>query len=88
LDCGEVGLEFLGSYGWVTSDARIAVSSAKVAMVVAGEVGRFAVFMRYRNGPRTLPWGIPAWMLGRAKSDEEMPVLQKRLEKEEVIDGK
>jgi hypothetical protein len=28
------------------SDARIAVSSAKVAVVVAGEVGRFAVYMR------------------------------------------
>jgi hypothetical protein len=27
-------------------------------------------------------------MLDRAKSDEEMPVLQKGLEKEEVIDGK
>jgi hypothetical protein len=27
-------------------------------------------------------------MLGRAKSDEEMPVLQKGLEKEEVINGK
>jgi hypothetical protein len=28
------------------SDARIAVSSAKVAVVVAGEVGRSAVYMR------------------------------------------
>jgi hypothetical protein len=33
--------------------------------------------MRYRNGPRTLPCGTPAWiwglgMLGRAKSDEEI----------------
>jgi hypothetical protein len=44
------------------SDARIAVSSAKVAVVVAGEVGRSAVYMRYRNGPRTLPWGTLAWM--------------------------
>jgi hypothetical protein len=44
------------------SDARIAVSSAKVAVVVAGEVGRSAVYMRYRNGPRTLPWGTPAWI--------------------------
>jgi hypothetical protein len=44
------------------SDARIAMSSAKVAVVVAGEVGRSAVYMRYRNGPRTLPWGTPAWI--------------------------
>jgi hypothetical protein len=28
------------------SDVRIAVSSAKVAVVVAKEVGRFAVYMR------------------------------------------
>jgi hypothetical protein len=41
------------------SVARMAVSSAKVAMVV-GEVGRSAVYMRYSNGPRTLPWGMPA----------------------------
>jgi hypothetical protein len=32
--------------------ARTAVSSAKVAMVVVGEVGRSAVYMRYKNGPR------------------------------------
>jgi hypothetical protein len=30
-------------------------------MVVVGEVGRSAVYMRYNNGPRTLPWGTPAW---------------------------
>jgi hypothetical protein len=40
------------------SEARMAVSSAKVAV----EVGRSAVSMRYRNGPRTLPWGTPAWI--------------------------
>jgi hypothetical protein len=40
--------------------ARTAVSSANVAMVVVGEVGRSAVYMRYSNGPRTLPWGTPA----------------------------
>jgi hypothetical protein len=44
------------------SDARIAVSSAKVAVVVAGQVGRSVVYMRYRNGPRTLPCGIPEWI--------------------------
>jgi hypothetical protein len=36
--------------------ARTTVSSANVAMVVAGEVVRSAVYMRYSNGPRTLPW--------------------------------
>jgi hypothetical protein len=39
---------------------RTAVSSAKVAMVVVGEVGRSTVYMRYSNGPRTLPWGSPS----------------------------
>jgi hypothetical protein len=28
-------------------------------MVVVGEVGRSAVYMRYNNGPKTLPWGTP-----------------------------
>jgi hypothetical protein len=31
-------------------------------VVVAGEVGRSAVYMRYRNGPRTLLWGTQAWI--------------------------
>jgi hypothetical protein len=34
-----------------------AASSAKFAVVASGEVGRFAVYSRYSNGPRTLPWG-------------------------------
>jgi hypothetical protein len=42
--------------------ARTAVSSANVAMVVVGEIGRSAVYIRYSNGPRTLPWGTPAWI--------------------------
>jgi hypothetical protein len=42
--------------------ARTAVSSANVAMVVVGEVGRSAVYMRHSNGPRTLPWGTSAWI--------------------------
>jgi hypothetical protein len=41
--------------------ARTAVSSADLAMLVVGEVGRAAVYMRYSNGPRTLPWGTPVW---------------------------
>jgi hypothetical protein len=60
LDCFEVGLELLGGCGWSLSVARTAVLSAKVAMVVVGEVGRSAVYMRYEDGPRTLPWGTPA----------------------------
>jgi hypothetical protein len=32
------------------SEARTAVSSAKVAVVVVGEIGRSAVYMRYKNG--------------------------------------
>jgi hypothetical protein len=37
-----------------------AVLSAKVAVVDSGEVGRSAVYRRYNNSPRTLPWGTPA----------------------------
>jgi hypothetical protein len=37
-----------------------AVSSAKVAVVDPGEVGRSAEYSRYNNSPRTLPWGTPA----------------------------
>jgi hypothetical protein len=39
----------------------IAVSLAKVAVVDSGEDGRSAVYRRYNNGPRTLPWGTPAF---------------------------
>jgi hypothetical protein len=37
------------------------VSSAKVAVVESGEVVRSEVYKRYRSGPRTLPWGVPAF---------------------------
>jgi hypothetical protein len=40
--------------------AMTAVSSAKVAVLESGEVGRSAVYRRYSKGPRTLPWGTPA----------------------------
>jgi hypothetical protein len=46
LDCVEVGLELLGGCGGSLPEARTAVSSAKVAMVLVGEVGRSAVYMR------------------------------------------
>jgi hypothetical protein len=42
------------------SKATTAVRLAKVAVVDFGEVGRSAVYSRYNNGPRTLPWGTPA----------------------------
>jgi hypothetical protein len=42
------------------SVATTAASSAKVAVVNSGEVGRSAVYRRYNDDPRTLPWGTPA----------------------------
>jgi hypothetical protein len=42
------------------SVASIAVSSAKFAVIDSGEVGRSAVYSRYNNGRRTLPWFKPA----------------------------
>jgi hypothetical protein len=53
---------FMEAVAGSLSDARIVVSSAKVAVVVAGEVVRSAMYMRWRNGPRTLPYGTPAWI--------------------------
>jgi hypothetical protein len=37
------------------SVASTAVSSAKVAVVDSDEVGRSAVYSKYKSGPRTLP---------------------------------
>jgi hypothetical protein len=47
-----------GSLSMVTTT----VSSAKVAVVDSGEVGRSTVYSRHtsNNGPRTLPWDTPA----------------------------
>jgi hypothetical protein len=42
------------------SVASTAVLLAKVAVVDSGEVGRSAVYIKYNNGLRTLPLGIPA----------------------------
>jgi hypothetical protein len=41
--------------GSLSMMATTTVSSAKVAVVDSGEVGRSAVYSRYNNGPRTLP---------------------------------
>jgi hypothetical protein len=46
------------------SVAITAASSAKVAIADSDEVGRSAVYRRYRSGPRTLPWGTPAFTGG------------------------
>jgi hypothetical protein len=40
--------------------AMTAVSSAKVAVMESGEVGRSAMYRRYSKRPRTLPWVTPA----------------------------
>jgi hypothetical protein len=42
------------------SMATTAVSLTKVAVIDSGEVDKSAVYSRYNNGPRTLPWGAPA----------------------------
>jgi hypothetical protein len=41
------------------STATTAVSSSKVDVVDSGEVGRSAVYSRYKNLHGTLPWGTP-----------------------------
>jgi arginyl-tRNA--protein-N-Asp/Glu arginylyltransferase len=41
------------------SVVNTAVSSAKVAVVDSGEVGRSAVYSRYNNDPSKLSWGTP-----------------------------
>jgi hypothetical protein len=41
------------------SVASTAVLSGRVAVVDFGEVGRSTVHIRYNNGPRTLPLGMP-----------------------------
>jgi hypothetical protein len=48
------------------SMAATAVLLAKVAVVDSGEVGRSAVYSRYNNGPRRLPWGTPALTVDRS----------------------
>jgi hypothetical protein len=40
--------------------ASTAISSAKVAVVDSGEVGRSAMYSIYNDSPGTLPWGMPA----------------------------
>jgi hypothetical protein len=66
------------------SVAKTAVSSAKVAVVVSGEVARSAVYRRYRRRPRTLPWGTPVHYLGSIISTGPRPLEQCRVRSVEV----
>jgi hypothetical protein len=52
---------FCEAIAGLLSAASIAVPSANVTLVDSGEVVRSAVYSRLNNGPRTLPWGMPAW---------------------------
>jgi hypothetical protein len=38
---------------------KMAVSSAKVLMIVVSDCGTSAVYIVYNNGPKMLPWGTP-----------------------------
>jgi hypothetical protein len=40
--------------------AKIAVSSAEVAVAVLSDVGRSLLYISYRMGSKTLPCGTPA----------------------------
>jgi hypothetical protein len=55
------------------SVASTAVSLAKVAAVDSGRVGRCAVYSRYNNDPRTLPWGMPTFT-GRVLCTQLQPL--------------
>jgi hypothetical protein len=61
--------------------AMTAVSSAKVAVMESGEVGRSAVCRRYSKGPRTLPWGNPALTGVRSVSSVSTFTMKRRLDK-------
>jgi hypothetical protein len=37
----------------------VASTAVSVAVVDSGEVGRSAMYNRYSNDPRALPWGTP-----------------------------
>jgi hypothetical protein len=45
----------------------IAVSSAKVAVREPGDVGRAALYSRYKSGSNTLPCGTPAFIVVRSE---------------------
>jgi hypothetical protein len=56
---GRLGPSFFEAMAGSLALASIAVSSAKVAVVFCGEFDRFAMYNRYNNDPRTLPWSTP-----------------------------
>jgi hypothetical protein len=45
------------------SEAKIQVSSAKVLRMVKEDVGISAVYIRYKSGETSLPWGTPALII-------------------------
>jgi hypothetical protein len=61
--------------------AMTAVSSAKVAVLGSGEVGRSAMYRRYSKGPRTLPWGTLALKGVRSVSSVSAFTMKWRLDK-------
>jgi hypothetical protein len=56
---GRLVYNFYEAMAGSLSMASTAVSLAKVAVVDYDEIGRSAVYSRYNNGSRTLPWGMP-----------------------------
>jgi hypothetical protein len=61
--------------------AMTPVSSAIVAVMESGEVGRSAVYRRYSKGSRTLPWGILALTGVRSVSSVSTFTMKWRLDK-------
>jgi hypothetical protein len=61
--------------------AMTTVSSAKVAVMESGEVGRSAVYRRYSKGPRMLPWGTPALTGTRSVSSVLTFTMKRRLDR-------
>jgi hypothetical protein len=61
--------------------AMTAVSSAKVAVMESGEVGRLAVCRKYSKGPRTVPWGTRTLTGVRSVSSMSTFTMKWRLDK-------
>jgi hypothetical protein len=52
-------------------------------MVDYVEVGRSAMYRRYNNGPRTLPWGMPT-LTGEVLCTQFQPVMQIGFQDKEI----
>jgi hypothetical protein len=69
--------------------ARTAALLVKVAEVDSGEGGRCAVYSKYNNGLRTLPWSTPA-LTGKSYQYcfnlyKEMSAMQIRFLDKEIV---